>query len=102
MAVPHADALAIVSIVRRRAHARGVVGASMSDKGKLDEIMADIGKLKAIVGQETFDRLQREVWEKEAAKHPPVDEAGPFVPGALSAVPYALALLEALRAEVRH
>jgi hypothetical protein len=72
----------------------------MRDKGKIDEIMAEIGKLNAIVGQETFDRLQREVWETEAAKHPPVDEAGEI--GALSAVPYALALLEALRAAVKH
>jgi hypothetical protein len=88
--------------VRRIEDARGVVGAPMSDKGKIDEIMAEIGKFKAIVGQETFDRRQREVWEKEAAKHPPVDEAGLIVPGALSAVPYALALLEALRAAMKH
>jgi len=80
----------------------GAVGASMSDQGKIDEIMAEIGKLKAIVGQETFDRLQREVWEKEGAKHLPVDEAGRIVPGALSGVPYALALLEALRGAVKH
>jgi hypothetical protein len=61
---------------RRRALARGVVGGSMSNKGKREEIADEIVRLKAIVGQEVFDRIQREVWAKFTAEHTPVDAVG--------------------------
>jgi hypothetical protein len=93
-------ALAVVSAVGRRACALGGVGDSMSDKGKVEEIKAEVERLRAIVGQETFDRIRREVWAKFANQHPSVDETGWMVPGTMIGAWYAL--LKALRAEVKH